>query len=444
MKKTIVTAVALLGLCSAAHAQFAWQTPPPEEPAPVKGEAVERVVAYTAVDDWGTVVKKLEVTVKNEKLLKNLTEADFDILNNAANTLYDVETGEMSAPYQDDQLKIEKNGKVLTMTAKPFDFEGARNARFRKDPWRVMCSNPKLNFSMQDVDEKHIEVIDDCIKGSFTFGGITREYMLYLPKDANGNTIPNVPLFVWQIGGGEYNQPLMVAALANRCLASLPQHNQKCATLVFALANPNYSYSASLDPEKIKLVDRNNALQMAFIDQLIAEGKVDGSRLFCAGASSGGGCTMRFMMQFAHRFKAAIPICAMDPIVPIHQPLREKPGTNMGEFTNQVSAVWNSDTAVYKWNGSDMVASPMDKEAFAKLPMYFVHAQDDTTCSVLSSYIYRDARRRLGAKDDVMRIYSDDEMRAYGFGGMLSHFSWCRMLNDYGKGEAMDWLIRKF
>ena len=88
---------------------------------------------------------------------------------------------------------------------------------------------------------------------------------------------------------------------------------------MFAIATPNYSYSASLDPERIKLVDRNNALQMAFIDTLIAEGIVAGSILFCAGASSGGGCTMRFMMQFPDRFKAAVPCCAMDPIVPIHK-----------------------------------------------------------------------------------------------------------------------------
>lgn len=444
MKKHVFMAMALLSVSAVAHAQFAWQTPPPEEPAPVKGKAVENVEVFTAVDDWGTVVKKIEVTVKNPKVLKKLTAADFDIQNNAANTLYDVETGQNSAPYTDDQVAIQVDGKVLTITAKPFDAEGARNARFRKDPWKVVCSNPDLNFSAADVNKTNIEVIDDCIKGSYTFGGITREYMLYLPKDANGNVIPNVPLFVWQIGGGEYNQSLMTVALANRCLASLPQHNQKCATLVFALANPNYSYSASLDPEKIKLVDLNNALQMAFIDELIAQGKVDGSKLFCAGASSGGGCTMRFMMQFANRFKAAIPICAMDPIVPIHMPLREKPGTNAGEFTNQVEQVWRSAQAVYKWNGTEMVAQPMDLAAFAKLPMYFVHAQDDNTCNVLSTYIYSDARKRLGAKDDIIRIYSDDEMRAYGFGGMLSHFSWCRMLNDYGQGSAMDWLIRKF
>ncbi len=153
---------------------------------------------------------------------------------------------------------------------------------------------------------------------------------------------------------------------------------------------------------------------------------------------------MRFMMQFASRFKAAVPICAMDPIVPIHMVLREKPGTNSGEFTNQVENVWRSNEAIYKWNGTEMIAQPMDIEAFVKLPMYFVHAQDDTTCSVLSTYIYSDARKRLGAKDDKIRIYSDDDMRAYGFGGMLSHFSWVRMLNDYGSGEAMDWIVKKF
>lgn len=442
MKKTFLLGLLMLPL--AAMAQFAWQTPPPEEPAPEKGAAVEKVVTYTSVSDWGTVVNKIEVTVKNAKLLKKLTAADFDIKNNAVNTFYDVETGQPAAAYTDDKISISVSGNVLTINAKPFDAEGARNMYFKKDPWKVVCTNPKLNFSMFDVAENHLDVIDDCIKGEFTYAGLTREYMLYLPKDANGKIIPNVPLFVWQIGGGEYNQSLMTVALANKCLASLPQHGDKCATLVFALANPNYSYSASEDPERIKLIDRNNALQMAFIDQLISEGKVDGSRLFCAGASSGGGCTMRFMMQFASRFKAAIPICPMDPIVPIHMPLREKPGTNMGVFTDQVEQVWRSDAAIYKWNGTEMVAQPMDIEAFVKLPMYFAHAQDDNTCNVLSSYIYTDARRRLGAKSDKMRIYSDDEMRAYGFGGFLSHFSWCRVLNDYAEGEPMNWLIKMF
>lgn len=443
MKGKII-ALALAFCPVSLFAQFAWQPQQAETPVVEKGAGITKVVAHTKVGDWGTLVESIEVTVKKEKMLKKLTAADFDIIGNVSNTMYDPATGEMVADYLDDELSIEINGSVLTIKAKPFDADGKRNQMWKKEPWQVICTNPALSFSAKDVDEKTIAVIDDCIKGSFSYAGITREYMLYLPKDEKGEVIPNVPLFVWQIGGGEYNQDLMTVALANKCMASLPQNGYRCATLVFALANPNYSYSASLDPEKIKLIDKNNALQMAFIDQLIAEGKVDGSKLFCAGASSGGGCTMRFMMQFASRFQAAIPICAMDPIVPIHMPLREKPGTNMGQFTNEVEKVWRGSEAIYKWNGSEMVAQPMDIEAFTKLPMYFAHAQDDNTCSVLSTYIYSDARKRLGAKDDLIRIYSDDDMRAFGFGGMLSHFSWCRVLNDYADGEPMGWLVKKF
>lgn len=417
---------------------FAQPGRPAPKPAPAKGEFVEKVTIHTAVGDWGTVIKSIDVNVPSKKAIKKLKASDFDIKNNAANTMYDPATGEMVKPYTDDGISISKKGKVLTITAKPFDAQGARANGFGKEPWQVVCTNGRLDFSAADVTDQTMEVIDECITGSFTFGGITREYMLYLPKDEKGRTIPNVPLFVWQIGGGEYNQPLMTAALANKCLTSLPEHNVRCATLVFALANPNYSYSASLDPAKIELIDRNNALQMAFIDQLIAEGKVDGTKLFCAGASSGGGCTIRFMMQFADRFKAAVPICSMDPVVPIHQ-VKEKYD---GQFTDDIEKAWKGDV-VYKWNGNDMELGKMDIDAFVKLPMYFAHAQDDNTCKVISTYAYSEARKRLGAKDDKVRIYSDADMKEYGFGGMLSHFSWCRVLNDYGDGAPMDWVVKQ-
>lgn len=434
--KSIISLALAVATAVCASAQ-----PAAPAPAPVvaKGSQVQKVVANTSVDDWGLVITSLDVTVKDAKVLKKLKASDFDLKNNVAGTFYDPATGEAVKEYTNDGISISKKGNVLTITATPFDAEGKRNQFFQKEPWQMICTNPELSFSAKDVDDRNIAIIDDCIKGSFTYAGLTREYMLYLPKDEKGNTIKNVPLFVWQIGGGEYNQSLMTVALANKCLVSLPQHGYKCATLVFALANPNYSYSASLDPEKIKLVDRNNALQMAFIDTLIADGTVDGNRLFCAGASSGGGCTMRFMMQFANRFKAAIPVCAMDPIVPIHQ-VQEK---YEGQFTDDVEKVWNSD-CVYRWNGSEMVLTPMDKEAFVKLPMYFVHAQDDNTCKVISSWTYLNARKRLGATQDKIQIYSDADMKAYGFGGMLSHFSWCRQLNDYTPGSSMDWLVKQF
>lgn len=437
-RKTFVAA--FMALCPLSlFAQFAWQPVQAETKVVEKGNAIEKIVSHEKVGDWGTVVESIDVTVKDKKLIKKLKASDFDITNNVYNTMYDPETGETCQDFKDDQITLTKNGNVLTITAKPFDAAGKRNQRWQKEPWQVICKkSDALSFSGKDVDEKTIGVIDECIRGSHTFAGITREYMLYLPKDENGNVIKNVPLFVWQIGGGEYNQDIMTVALANKCLAALPDHGEKVATLVFALANPNYSYSASLDPEKIKLVDRNNALQMNFIDTLIKDGTVDGSKLFCAGASSGGGCTMRFMMQFADRFKAAIPICAMDPIVPIHQ----VKDLDEVKLKNDLEAAFQGN--VYKWNGSDMVLQPMNTQAFVKLPMYFAHAKDDTTCKVISTEAYYEVRARLGAKDDKKVIYSDAEMKEYGFGGMLAHFSWCRVLDDFNPGSPMDWLIKQF
>ena len=401
---------------------------------------VENVDIFTSVGDNGFMVDALEVTVQDARSLKGITAADFDLVNNVAGGFIDPATGEAPADYADDGISVSRKGNVLRIEAKPFNMAGRSEGFFRHLPWELRCAaDSALTLTPSDVNgQQHIAVIDDCIKGSFTFAGITREYMLHLPKDAAGNYIPNVPLMVWQIGGGEYDKDLMTAATANRCLVSLAAEGIPCAALVFAIANPNYSYSASLFPEKIELIDRNNALQMAFIDSLIAEGKVDGNRLFCAGASSGGGCTMRFMMQFPDRFKAAIPCCAMDPIVPIHK-VEEKYD---GQFVEDLVTAFQGK--VNKWNGEAMEPADIDTEAFVRLPMYFVHAASDQTCLLTSSLVYQEARKRLGATQDMLRVYSDEEMQAYGIPPMIAHFSWVPLLDDYSEGSVMRWMTDKF
>ena len=401
---------------------------------------VEKVDLCTAVGDYGPEVEAIEITVSNPRSLKGLTAADFDLVNNVPAAMVDAVTGQAPAEYEDDGIVLTVNKNVLRIEAKPFNKNGKAEGWFKRIPWELHCAvDSALNVTPAQITNEKIAVLDECETGSFTFGGITREYMLHLPKDASGNVIPNAPLLVWQIGGGEYDKDLMTAATANRCLVSLPTEGVPCATLVFAIANPNYSYSASLFPEKVELIDRNNALQMAFIDKLIAEGKVDGSRLFCAGASSGGGCTMRFMMQFADRFKAAIPCCAMDPIVPIHQVEEKYPG----QYADDIEKVWHGD-CVYKWDGTDMVLSPMNIDAFVKLPMYFVHAETDRTCKVASTYAYTEARKRLGAAEDKMLIYSDEDLVRWGVSPMLAHFSWVPLLDDFSEGSPMNWMIKQF
>jgi predicted peptidase len=407
---------------------------------PKPSAQVEKVEICTEVGDYGMLVDAIEITVANPRSIKGLTAADFDLVNNTSGAFVDAATGKSPEAYEDDGIVVSRKGNVLRIEAKPFGKNGKMEGFFKRLPWELQCAlDSALNVTPDKVSAEHIAVLDDCIHGEFSFGGLTREYMLHLPKDANGKVIENVPLLVWQIGGGEYDKDMMTVATANRCLVSLAKEGVPCAALVFALANPNYSYSASLFPEKIELIDRNNALQMAFIDTLIADGKVDGDRLFCAGASSGGGCTMRFMMQFADRFKAAIPCCAMDPIVPIHQVEEKYPG----QFTDDVEKVWKG-TCVYKWNGADMVLEPMDVEAFVKLPMYFVHAATDRTCKVASTYAYSEARKRLGAQDDKVLIYSDEDLVKWGVSPFMAHFSWVPLLDDYSEGSPMSWMIAQF
>ena len=400
---------------------------------------VERIDLYTSVGDVGMQVDALEITVSNPASLRGLTGADFDLTGNAAPGYIDVKTGQAPAEYAEDGIVLKRDGGTLRIEATPFSLDGRMEGFFKRIPWELHCSaDSALNVTAAKATEQHIAVLDDCIQGSFTFAGLTREYMLHLPKDADGKPIPNVPLMVWQIGGGEYDKDLMTAATANRCLVSLATEGIPCAALVFAIANPNYSYSASLFPEKIELIDRNNALQMAFIDTLIAEGKVDGKRLFCAGASSGGGCTMRFMMQFPERFKAAIPCCPMDPIVPIHQVQEKYPGQFAADLVKAFQG------KVYKWNGTDMAPAPIDTKAFVALPMHFVHAASDQTCKIASSHAYIEARKRLGAKDDRLLVYSDEDMAAWGLPAMLAHFSWVPLLDDYSEGSVMRWMIDQF
>ena len=424
MKKYYLIALALIPLCIGCSGGN--ETP-----------VVEGVTLFTSVGDNGKMVDGFEIKVSNPRSIRGLKASDFDLVNNVGGGFIDPSGGPLE-DYEDDQISVVRKGGSLKIAAKPFNAAGKRDQRWRMSPWKLVClADSSLNVTPDKVTETRTEVIDDCITGSFTYAGITREYMLYLPKDKKGNPIPNVPLLVWQIGGGEYDQPLMTAATANRCLVSLPTQGEQWATLVFAIANPNYYYSASLYPERIELIDRNNALQMAFIDTLIKEGKVDGSRLFCAGASSGGGCTMRFMMQFPDRFRAAIPCCPMDPIVPIHK-VEEKYD---GQFVDDLEKAFQGD--VYKWDGQNMVPSPIDTKAFVALPMHFVHGVSDQTCLVKSSYSYMEARERLGAKDDVLTLYDDATLQTYGIPAMISHFSWVPLLDDYSEGSPMDWMLKK-
>ena len=280
---------------------------------------VTSIVANTYVGDGQREVSSFEITVNDINLVNDLKAEDFDITNNVSSVPYDVATNALADDYLDDGISLEIKGNTIILNVKAFDYTGRYNPDFSKNPWQVTCNKyGVLSFNKDNVTTLKTKTLDDAIRGTFTYAGLTREYALYLPKNSDGTNMKNVPLVVWNHGGGEYAGQLENTLVANRGLTAWVEAGYNTAVLQIQVSNPNYSYGTAFDEDKKSLIDQNNALQAALIKKLIAEGTVDQNRVYVTGASSGGGATMRFIMQYPELFAGAIACCSMDPIVWVH------------------------------------------------------------------------------------------------------------------------------
>ena len=169
---------------------------------------VSSIVANTQVGDGQREVSSFEIEVSDESVIQNLTAADFDIINNSSTVPFDVNTGSWAEAYQDDGIELSVSGNKLEMTVNPFCYAGIykTDGSFQRLDWEVKClTNDALSFKASDVTTVKTRVLDDTERKTFTYAGLTREYALYLPKNADGSVKKNVPLVVWNHGGGEYN-----------------------------------------------------------------------------------------------------------------------------------------------------------------------------------------------------------------------------------------------
>ncbi|WRK53473.1 hypothetical protein SD457_26250 [Coprobacillaceae bacterium CR2/5/TPMF4] len=92
--------------------------------------------------------------------------------------------------------------------------------------------------------------MDNVIRGEYTYAGLTREYALYLPKNSNGSYKTDVPLVVWNHGGGEYAGEIENTLVANRGLTAWVEAGYETAVLEVQISNENYSYGAAFDESK--------------------------------------------------------------------------------------------------------------------------------------------------------------------------------------------------
>lgn len=378
---------------------------------------VSEIVAKTSIGDYGRVANAFEINVNDSSLVSDVDASDFsgaDIIG----------------------LDVDENKIIVTVT--PFSYDN--------DEWEIENARySELTFSLEDVTSITTRTLDDVIRGSFTYAGMTREYGLYLPKDEEGNTIKNVPLVIWNHGGGEYNIELEKSLAVNRGITAWPENGYETAVLMVQVANPNYAYFAAFDEEKKKLIDQNNALQAALVRELISDGYVDENRVYVTGASSGGGATMRFLLQYPQLFAGAIPICSMDPIVWVHGNQQDSYETIVENF----EAAFKGQ--VYTWDeeSNAMISKDIDTEALLDVPIFFTHAANDLVTNRISSEAMYEAMGNIGDTNNKIAIWTNEEMAEYGIGtgideayvGYLLHLSWIRVFNDNTEGSSMKWLF---
>ncbi|MBR3358771.1 MAG: DUF4214 domain-containing protein [Solobacterium sp.] len=419
----------------------------PEEPEePAQSAVIQSITADTRAGDGGREVWSFVITVDDAAKIADLAAEDFDILNNSHSHYYSGDNS-IGVPYDDDGITLTVNDAVITMNVRPFRYDGMVKADFSAVPWEVVCARDAgLSFTAENVTTVKTNILDEAARKEITYAGLTRKYALYVPKDDRGNPKKNVPLVIWNHGGGEYNIDIEATLLANRGLTAWNEQGYECAVLVMQVANPNYSYGAANDENKKKLIDQNNAVQAEIIRRLIHEGTVDPTRVYVTGASSGGGATMRFLMQYPELFAGAIAMCSMDPIVWIHH------NSNF-EYAAAVSGfeeAWKG--SVYTWDAEAeaMVEKNVNTQALLNVPIYFTHAENDPTCSVNSSKTMYDAFKNLGDTNNKIKIYSDEDMAAADIGSALGyalyHWSWCNVFNEvkYGGEETpMHWLFQQ-
>ena len=132
----------------------------------------------------------------------------------------------------------------------------------------------------------------------------------------------------------------------------------------------------------------------------------------------------------------AVPICPMDPIVPIH--------TNQKSVDEITEELLTGFTKIYRIAGEEQVLSDVDIEEFCRLPLFFVHADNDPVCSTRSSMAYYNARKLLGAEQDKIMIFVQEYMGQFGLNySYLLHFSWVPVLSDYSENMPIPWMLEQ-
>jgi predicted peptidase len=218
----------------------------------------------------------------------------------------------------------------------------------------------KVYFS--DISAK-TDIIDEFAFD--TFDGM--EYYLYTPED----TSKPQPIMVYLHGNTMAGIQLQFAR-ATSWFAS-PDVQKKQQTYVFAptsMLNKTGRYGWNVD--EIDTV-------VKFIEHLVQEGRVDDTRVYIQGNSMGGMGTLTAIMAYPDFFAAAMPMCG---------------------------------TLLQEEDGRSIFASNAEK--IVHMPIWFLHAENDTVVKFEDTKFVYDTLTGLGAERVKATWVDDTVLQRYG------------------------------
>ena len=379
-----------------------------------KEAEVESVTASTYVAPGGRTLNKLIYSLSTTEGV-DLSPEDFKIKFTIAPVEYLGETESKEQDAEISDVKIQNN--EVTVEFPEVSFSTIENAE-------IDCTDDK--FDCTDADYVvATKTADEFEKNEFTAkDGTELTYYLYMPENEK-----NVPLMVWEHGGGEVLESSYEGANLHASRGAVAWVEDGFDTAVLSVQYPkNYSFGISEIPEELDQMNKFGTAKYELIQQLIEEGKIDASRVYISGASSGGGGAIRFIMQYPDLFAGALVMSAKDTVIPLSTKydLAYKFGNNDDlRITDEE----------YQSSYNEMKEYMKDYD-ITNVPIWFVQAEDDQICTSYTSKMLYDVLKEMGAENNKITIYSDEEMENAGQHGSY-HGSWAVALED---NEMLSWV----
>ncbi|MCR5468245.1 MAG: dienelactone hydrolase family protein [Lachnospiraceae bacterium] len=311
---------------------------------------VENVVVHTTVRTTGQYPETLEVTCEND-INEELSSEDFHM------------TGEASIWESDDKRSFEASFSDVKVDGNkiylyPEDFP---EKFFYVDTFEVTCDkNDTFKITEQDVTEVITPVADDFEYIEATGGG-KLNYHLFTPEDTE-----NKPVVVVFHGYGDTSN-LLTYRTAVEWAEPENQEKRPCYVIAPVIDDMNY-YSPK---SRSEILDEVKAL----LDGMIAEGKVDSSRIYVMGNSFGGMSTIEFCEKYPYFVAGALALC---------------PAVNYSNTAKQ------------------------NLENMKDVPIWIAQAENDNTIPVSEGQFVYDRLQMCDPKDVRIKIYTDEEMNAAG------------------------------